>query len=192
MRGLRNILWLLPLTAVLFWPLWGGSVSDFLSPGRGGETEASLVGPGRPQKEEQQFTMLKVLFTQLEKGELSWEIVTDKLFTGNDANVLEMERVNAQLYEGGSRKFHIVSDHGEYNTRSKVIHLKDNVKVTSKEGSVIRSPFLTYDDVKQKIRTKSRVHIVAQDMDIRGTGLDYDMRTGAYDIGGRVKVNVKE
>ncbi len=185
MRGARNILWALPLCLLILWPLWGGPVTRFLTPK--GKVDPSIKNP-QSAAQGKTFTMDGVLFTQLKKGVKDWEIVAKRMFTGKDEDHLEMESVNAKVFEANKEKFHITSKTGQYNTKSKILTLRQQVKVDAEEGYVIRSPHLVYDDNRQKIRTQSKVHIIGEDMDVRGKGMIYNMKDGSYDIGGRVKV----
>lgn len=185
MTGVRNTLWLLPLLLLVSWPVWGGYLVAFLSP-RGSFEAPATDSPGKT------FTMQEVLFSQLKGGHEDWKIVTDRLFSlPGSEDVMRMESVDALLFEKGASKFHIVSGKGEYDMARQVLVLTDQVSVEAKQGYTISSELLQYHDQKKEIRTDEKVQITTKDMDIRGTGLLYNMKTGAYRIGGRVEFDVK-
>jgi LPS export ABC transporter protein LptC len=185
MTGVRNTLWLLPLFLLVSWPVWGGYLVAFLSPRGSFETPAT-DSPGKT------FTMQEVLFSQLKGGTEDWKIVTDRLFSlPGSEDVMRMESVDALLFEKGASKFHIVSGKGEYDMEKQVLVLIDKVSVEAKQGYTISSDLLQYHDQNKEIRTDEKVQINTEDMDIRGTGLLYNMQTGAYRVDGRVEFNIK-
>lgn len=185
MTGVRNTLWLLPLLLLVSWPVWGGYLVAFLSPRGGFETPATDA-PGKT------FTMQEVLFSQLKGGAEDWKIVTDRLFSlPGSEDVMRMESIDALLFEKGAEKFHIVSGKGEYDMTKQILVLTDKVRVEAKQGYTISAELLRYYDQQQEIRTDEKVRISTDDMDIHGTGLLYNMKTGAYRVGGRVEFNVQ-
>lgn len=187
MSGIRNILWLLPLLLLGTWPLWGSSMMNFLAPRGSFETPVASDSKGKT------FTMQDVLFNQLKKGKEDWRIITNRLSSlPGSEDVMQMESVDARLYENNTDKFHIVSQNGSYDMAKQILTLRDNVKVSSQEGYTISSSLLRYDDNRKEIQTDEKVHVATDTMDIRGTGLVYNMKTGAYRIGGRVDFKVRK
>lgn len=184
MTGIRNVLWLLPLALLVSWPLWGPCAKDFLSP-RGGFETAVASG----QDKAKTFTMSDVFFTQDKKGVRDWRITAERLHTANGESKLQMQRVDAVVYDEdeAEKKFHITSEAGLYDTDEQILTLTDNVRVTTTQGYEIHSPVLRYLDKSGEIKTDERVRITGEDIDISGQGLMYDMKSGAYWIGGRVR-----
>jgi LPS export ABC transporter protein LptC len=85
----------------------------------------------------------------------------------------------------------ITGQEGEYNSKKKILTMRNGVKVQAEKGVLIQSDILSYDDQAQKITTRAPVQITGKNMDIHGKGLDYDMQKDAYDVSGRVKVDIK-
>jgi LPS export ABC transporter protein LptC len=187
MTGFRNLLWILPLVSLLGWPLWGQPVIRFLTPPGSFDSQAAVKGKKRVAQAES-FSMDQVLFTQLTNGSRDWQIKTNRLYTAQNSDKMQMETVEAGVFEGNSRKFHITGEEGVYDNKKKVLVLEKNVRVEAEDGYIVHSDRLRYDDGARKITTKSAVHITADDMDIQGKGLVYDIKKGAYEVGGRVTV----
>jgi LPS export ABC transporter protein LptC len=75
--------------------------------------------------------------------------------------------------------------------KKQLLTLSDQVRVESTEGYTISSSLLHYDDRQKEITTEENVRITTDDMVIKGTGLRYNMETGAYRVDGRVDFQVK-
>jgi lipopolysaccharide export system protein LptA len=65
------------------------------------------------------------------------------------------------------------------------------VNVQAEKGFLIQSDSISYDDQARRITTLAPVQITGKDMDIHGKGMEYDMQKDAYDVSGRVKVDIK-
>ena len=186
MSGARNILWILPLLLALTGPLWWEGAARFLSP----HSDFTMEGHGTQQKAST-FSMDDVHFVQHRAGEKEWRILVDKLYTVGDESHLRLEKVDAVLFERNKGKFHILSKDGAYDTKKKILGLNGNVRVINvAEGYEISSPSLTYLDASRRIKTSSKVKVLSKNMAVRGKGLDYDMKTGDYRLGGRVDFSV--
>lgn len=183
MTGSRNILWLLPLLLFVTWPLWGPGAKDFLSPRGGFQTAIKSDAQAKT------FTMSDVFFTQDENGIRNWRIIAERMGTTNGESKLQMDTVDAVVYgtDQDEKKFLITSKAGLYDTDKQILTLMDNARVTTAQGYEIHSPVLSYQDKTRKIKTDERVRITGKDIDIIGKGFMYDMNSGAYWVGGRVK-----
>ncbi|OGQ87039.1 MAG: LPS export ABC transporter periplasmic protein LptC [Deltaproteobacteria bacterium RIFOXYD12_FULL_56_24] len=188
MTGYRNILWLLPVSLLLSWPVWGGAITRFLAP-RGG-LNANLV-LSKAKSADAGFTMEGVLFSQLKNGAQDWQIEAKRLYTKEDQDLMQLEAVAAQLFKGAERKFLITAPKGEYNRKNKTIIMRNGVRVQAANGMVVQSDSLSYDEQTSMIATRAPVQITGKGMDIRGQGMDYDMRRDSYDVSGRVKVDIR-
>ncbi|MFA6283716.1 MAG: LPS export ABC transporter periplasmic protein LptC [Desulfurivibrionaceae bacterium] len=188
MTGYRNILWLLPVALLLSWPIWGGAFTRFLAP-RGGlaaksrapQAAAAVAG----------FSMEGVSFSQLKNGVRDWQIQAKRLYSGEDQDRMQMVSVEAQVFKNAERKFVITGQEGEYNSKKKILAMRNGVKVQAEKGVLIQSDSLSYDDQARRITTMAPVRITGKDMDIHGKGMDYDMQKDSYDVRGRVKVDIK-
>ncbi len=187
MTGFRNILWLLPVTLLLSWPIWGRAITRVLAP-RGGlavslaAPQATTTGAG--------FSMEGVLFSQLKNGARDWQIQARRLYAGEDQDRMQLETVEAQVFKNAERRFVITGQEGEYNSKAKILIMRNGVKVQAENGMLVQSDSISYDDQARKITTTAPVQITGKGMDIHGKGMDYDMQKDSYDVSGRVKVDI--
>lgn len=188
MTGYRNILWLLPVALVLSWPILGGSITRLLAP-RGG-LATSLAGPPAAGIGAG-FSMEGVLFSQLKNGVRDWQIQAKQLYSGADQDTMQLITVEAQVFKNAERRFVITGQEGEYNNKKKILVMRNGVKVQAEKGFLIQSDSISYDDQARKITTKAPVQITGKGMDIHGKGMAYDMQKDAYDVSGRVKVDIQ-
>lgn len=182
MTGVRNLLWAIPLGLLLAWPGYGPPLSRFLAPrGDFAAAPALAVEAGK------RFVMEEVLFVQEMNGQPDWRIKTKRLATGATDDQLEMDTVRATLYRNHQENMLIGASAGLYDTKKEVLALRDNVDITTADGYVIRTAFLEYFEADRKIATRSPIRVTGKDLDIHGNGLDYDLKNGAYVLGGRVR-----
>jgi LPS export ABC transporter protein LptC len=189
MTGFRNILWLLPVGLVLSWPLWGGSITRLLVPRSG--LPVTLAAPPQATTTGAGFSMEGVSFSQLKNGVRDWEIEAKRLHAGEDQDRMQLEAVAAQVFKGAERTFVITGQEGEYNSKEKVIAMRNGVKVQAEDGFQVQSDSLSFNEQTRKIITTEPVQITGKGMDVRGQGMIYDMEKDSYDIRGRVKVDIR-
>jgi len=191
MSGLRNILWLLPLALWFSWPLWGGPVSRFLAPkgGDGGLSGGQVVE--RPAAAGGGFVMDGVLFTQLKNGVLDWQIQAGRLYSGDNPDLLRLETVEARVFKETEPRFVITGREGEYDSKRKLLLMRDQVSVQTAKGLLVQAASLSYDDQARMISTGEPVRITGRNLEVSGQGLDYDMTDDSYEVGGRVKVDIR-
>jgi len=188
MTGYRNILWLLPVALVFSWPIWGGSASRLLAP-RGGLATSLAVPPAAGTGAG--FSMEGVLFSQMKNGVRDWQIQAKHLYSGEDQDIMQLITVEAQVFKNAERRFVITGQEGEYNSKKKILVMRNEVKVQAEKGFLIQSDSISYDDQARKITTLAPVQITGKGMDIHGKGMAYDMQMDAYDVSGRVKVDIQ-
>lgn len=187
MTGYRNILWLLPVALLLSWPVWGGAITRFLAP-RGGLATSLVVPPAAAAGGG--FRMDGVLFSQLQNGVRDWQIQAKQLYSGEDQDQLRLVSVEAQVFKNAERRFVISGEEGEYNSKKKILSMRNGVKVQAENGLLIQSDSLSYDDQTGKITTMAPVQVTGKGLDIHGKGMAYDMQQDAYEVGGRVQVEI--
>ena len=181
MTGVRNLLWLIPLILLAGWPAYGPVLSRFLAPrGDFGEN----VRPGKATK---RFVMTDVVYLQEMNGSPDWRITTRRLATGKGEDLLEMEAVSAVLFRNDQEHLRVSSVTGLYDRTNEILTLQDNVDLTTSDGYLIHTALLTYQEGEKKITTPAPLRITGRNMDIHASGLDYNLATGAFSLGGRVK-----
>lgn len=187
MTGYRNILWLLPVALLLSWPVWGGAFTRILAPrgglaANGAAPQATATGAG--------FSMEGVLFSQLKNGVRDWQIQAKRLYSGEDQDKMQLVTVEAQVFKNAERRFVITGAEGEYNSMKKVLSMRNGVRVQAEKGMLIQADSLSYDDQARRITTRVPVQITGKGLEIHGKGMAYDMQKDAYDVNGRVKVDI--
>ena len=188
MTGYRNILWLLPVALVFSWPIWGGSASRLLAP-RGGLATSLAVPPAAGTGAG--FSMEGVLFSQMKNGVRDWQIQAKHLYSGEDQDIMQLITVEAQVFKNAERRFVITGQEGEYNSKEKILVMRNGAEVQAEKGFLIQSDSLSYDDRSKMITSQAPVQITGKNFDILGQGMAYDMRKDSYDVGGRVKVDIR-
>jgi len=186
MRGPRNLLWQLPLAAVVAVPLWWGALAGFLAPPVGVTTGRAAAEP-RPQV----FIMDGVRFSQYRNGVEDWKINSRHVSSPNGGEILFLDGVDAKLLRDGATLFHIVGKAGRYDQQKQELGIAGNVTVQHRRGGVLSTEQLYYLDGIDKIRTPAKVRMVGDGLKVRGKGFEYDLKTDAYRVGGRVKVEVE-
>ena len=129
------------------------------------------------------------MFSQLKNGVRDWQIQAKRLYSGEDQDRMQLVAVEAQVFKNAERRFVITGQEGEYNSKQKVLTMRNEVKVQAEKGMLIQSDSLSYDDQARKITTQDPVQITDKNLDIRGMGMAYDMEKDSYDVRGRVKVD---
>lgn len=190
MTGYRNLLWLLPVTLLLSWPVWGGAIVRVLVP-RGGINISSPFAGSHTDTTGAGFSMEGVLFSQLKNGVRDWQIKAKRLYSGEDQDRMRLVTVEAQVFKNAERRFMITGKEGEYNSKKKNLIIRNGAKVQAENGLLIQSDTLNYDEQAREITTMVPVQITGKGLDIHGKGMVYDMRQDSYDIRGRVKVDIK-
>lgn len=186
MRGPRNLLWMLPMAMAVLSPLWWGAASSFLSP------HSDLVGKDATvEKRSQVFLMDDVFLRQHSNGAEEWNIRSKHVVSSDSGETLLFDGVIADLLRDGEKLFHIVSKAGRYEQKSRRLGLAGDVSVKHKKGAVLLTQQLYFMDRISKISTRLPVRMAGDGMKVRGNGFDYDLETGSYKVGGRVKVDVE-
>lgn len=185
MHGPRNLLWLLPVLAVLLAPLWWEAAGAFLSP------HSDLAGNhAEAESRAQFFVMDEVLLKQQHEGVEEWNIRSKHVSSSDSGETLLLDGVIADLFREGGVLFHIVSKAGRYEQKKQRLGLAGDVRVEHRKGALLRTQQLYFLDKDARITTRYPVRMVGEGMKVQGKGFEYDLNSGAYKIGGRVKVDV--
>jgi LPS export ABC transporter protein LptC len=190
MKDPRNLLWIIPLVALLSLPLWKPLAVDFLSPDR-----EKIIPPVPSLTNTRGLTSTEmdgVNFEQSKNGIREWLLTATRLYsTENDSN-MELEDVSARFFgsTGNNRETDIRSQKARYNTETKQLVLKGKVVVQNQKGYEMRTESLEYVAVDKKIRTTSAVNVKGSNIEVSGNRLLYDTVTGDYSLEGNVVCKV--
>lgn len=182
MRLTRNTIWLIPLAIILTFPLWSIPVGKFLTP-RGGFDEDS--GAGRENTHN--FNMKQIKILQNQKGAKTAVIVADQARTDDNPDILLMDTVNADIYDEKGDITNIVADSGHYDLATKTLILKKNVVVKkTAENQILYTDLLIYNNADRRVSCPGPTRLEAENVQIDGGSLEYDIKTQSYVIDNRV------
>lgn len=190
MKDPRNLLWILPLAALLTLPLWKPLASDFLIPERAttGPTVPALSNSGALPA----TAMDGVYFEQSKDGVKEWLITADRLYSTENDSDMRFEDVNALFVgaAGNNEETRIRGRTARYNADSRQLTLLGKVVLQNQKGYEMQTESLEYAAVDKKIRTTSPVHVRGDNIEVSAESLLYDTATGNYSLEGNVVCKV--
>lgn len=179
----RNIIWMVPFFLIVAFPVWRIPLAAFLTP-RGGYDPAYA----NVKKDVHNFTMDKVRIQQIHNGRKSAEIQAESARTAEKPDEYILTKVTTEVIDKEGNVTNIIADQGVYNAVTSQLTLMDNVIVQkAKDKQTLYTELLYYDDEKQTVRCPGDTRLTAEEAEIRGGSLLYQIESSRYDIGGRVK-----
>ncbi len=179
----RTMVWLIPLTLALTFPLWRIPVTTFLTP-RGGY-DPSFADR---EKNEHNFNMETVHITQSEQGNTTLKIVAERVFTGSKVNEFRMDKVDAVMTGDDDEQTFITARKGILDKQAALLTLIDDVVVVKpKDKMELYTDLLIYNDKTNMAHSPGKTQIVGEKIDILGNNLLFNTQTQSYDLGGRVR-----
>jgi len=102
-----------------------------------------------------------------DKGKKSWDLA------GKSANifseVVKLKEVVGNNYAQNDT-INLTADNGDFNKQSGVVHLQDNVIITTSSGTKLTTDTLDWDRKQQIVSTLDKVNLTRQDMNLSGQG----------------------
>ena len=186
MKNPRNLLWLVPLAALLTMPLWKPFAADILSPEHR-ETRAS-VPTLTDIRGLISSAMNGVQFEQSKNGAREWLLTASRLYSKENDPEMQLEDVEGLFFgpAGDDEKTRIRSQKARYNTGTKGIILQGEVVIRDGQGYEMQTDSLEYFAAEKKIRTTTAVKIRGNNIEVSGNKLLYDTATGNYRLEGDV------
>lgn len=186
----RNLLWILPLAALLALPFWKPFVAEFLSPERktAGQQSASLAASDFQGSSE----MTGVHFVQDKNGRREWLLRASRLYSSGADEVMQLEDVNAVFFSTAGEKdeTRIRSRTAGYNPANKEISLQGAVVIENDKGYEMQTESLEYLAAQKKITSTAPVNIKGNNIAVSGNRLFYDIVSGNYRLDGDVVCRV--
>jgi LPS export ABC transporter protein LptC len=102
-----------------------------------------------------------------EKGKKSWDLAGQSADIFNE--VVKLKQVIGNNYAQNDT-INLTADKGDFNKTSGVVHLEDNVVVTSASGTTLTTDTLDWDRKQQIVKTMDKVNLSRQDMNLTGQG----------------------
>lgn len=181
MKGKRNLLWLVPVLAAASAPAWWTPVAHFLRPR--GEFNVQAQSPEEKVKS---FELDDIVLTQSQGNREEMRLKADRIYTINSDANLELEGVAADLYSSSGDPLHITSTTGLFDTSSQKLTLAGDVRLMARQGYTLQTETLSYLTRARKAQTNDSILMTGPKMEVRGTGMTYDLTAGILTLGGRV------
>lgn len=102
-----------------------------------------------------------------EKGKKSWDLAGKSADIYNE--VVKLKQVVGNNYAQNDT-INLTADNGDFNKKNGVVHLQDNVVITTTSGSKLTTDTLDWDRKQQIISTLDKVNFSHQDMNLSGLG----------------------
>ncbi len=191
MPKVRNLFWQIPLIIVLTFPFWQSFVVDFLDPAD------EVVTAADTRRQAGSFSMEKVIFSQFKKGTKEWHINAEYLYSENNEDDLEMEKISARFLGSPPNKedtkpsTHITGNKARYKKNKQILTISEDVKVVTDDGYKVETEVLLFQEKAGKLKASSGVHITGDKVAVQGRELTYDLNTRNFEIQGRVAAELK-
>ena len=179
----RNRIWFIPFLLFVSFPLWRIPVGTFLAP-RGGYDPALA----NRKLDNHNFAMEKVHITQSENGQISLEIVADRVYTGNSPDEIKMTAVDAIITSTSDEQTFVTARKGTLDKIKTILTLIDEVVLMKpKDKFELYSELVVYDKNSNILHSPGKTQVLGEKIDLTGKNLVFNTVTEAYDLGGRVR-----
>jgi LPS export ABC transporter protein LptC len=179
----RNLIWAIPFTIFLTFPLWRIPVAGFLNP-RGGY-DPTL---DNRKLDTHNFSLDQIHISQSENGRKTLEIVAKNAYTGDKKDVFKLDEVDAVVISKSGEQTFITARHGILDKNTSILTLIDEVVVMKpKDKFELYSDLLTYNQQTHIAHSPGRTQILGEKIDIVGHSLLFNSLTNAYDLSGRIR-----
>ncbi|MDD5282207.1 MAG: LPS export ABC transporter periplasmic protein LptC [Candidatus Omnitrophica bacterium] len=102
-----------------------------------------------------------------EKGKKSWDLSGKSADISNE--VVKLKEVVGNHY-ADKDSINLTADNGNFNKDSGVVHLENNVVITTSTGAKLTTDSLDWDRKQQIVSTLDRVNLQRSDMNLSGEG----------------------
>ncbi len=102
-----------------------------------------------------------------EKGKKSWDLAGKSADIFNE--VVKLKEVVGNHY-AEKDNINLTADNGDFNKSSGVVHLENNVVITTSSGSKLTTDSLDWDRKQQIVSTLDKVSLQRSDMNLTGEG----------------------
>jgi LPS export ABC transporter protein LptC len=102
-----------------------------------------------------------------DKGKKSWDLAGKSADIFND--VVKLKKVVGNNYAQNDT-INLTADNGDFNKKSGLVHLEDNVVITTSSGTQLTTDTLDWDRKQQIVSTLDKVNLKRADMNLSGQG----------------------
>jgi len=126
-------------------------------------------------KSREVVTMRGFHMVQTELGVKKYEIDANEASINPRAKMIRFFNVKTRYFDKDKEVATLKSDAGVIRTDTNNIDVKGNVVMTTRDGSRLETSSLSWDNVKNKIRTKEYVKVIKGDNIMEGVGMESDL-----------------
>lgn len=180
----RNKVWIVPLLALVSYPLWQPPVAGFLAP----RQSTVVLQEQKSRDDDRVLHLYKVSMSQSTGDTLEIELAADSVATGDsDSSDYHFSGVDCRIYDEFGKATEVSGGEALYATDKKLITIVDDVIVISSDGTHrLSTDALRYFTHYKVAKTATPVHITSQDFEVFGNSMMYNLRTGVFRVGGNV------
>ncbi|TAM42971.1 LPS export ABC transporter periplasmic protein LptC [bacterium] len=124
-----------------------------------------------------------------EKGRKAWDL------SGKSADILgqvvKLKEVVGNHYTDKDT-VNLTADKGDFNKASGLVHLEDNVVITTSGGAKLTTDSLDWDRKKQMVSTLDKVNIHKQDMNLSGVGAKSATALKTMELDKQVRLDIQQ
>ena len=102
-----------------------------------------------------------------DKGKKSWDLAGKSADVFSE--VVKLKKVVGNNYAQNDT-INLTADNGDFNKKSGVVHLQDNVVITTSSGSKLTTDTLDWDRKQQMVSTLDKINLSRADMNLSGQG----------------------
>ncbi|HFQ80353.1 MAG TPA: LPS export ABC transporter periplasmic protein LptC [Desulfobacterales bacterium] len=174
----RNLLWQIPLLIFIALPLWRPYAADFLKVRLPKAAKNSRLS-------KTSFDMRGVLLVQSSGGQDNLWLRTSRLYSRENQRLIYLAKTEARL--GTGKPVLVTSGSAVYDRLEGILTLMDNVVVKTPRHETLRTPVMRYLARFEKVKSAAPVEFDSQGLRIAGTSFMYDLRSGDFRVGSRVR-----
>lgn len=179
----RNYIWLLPLLAVVTAPLWWGLAGQVLGPRSSGVN----VTPAA-ERQINTFVLHRVAMTQTRAGVDDLFVKAAQVKSGRVADELEMLDVDGVM-TGTERSLKFSGGTANYEPTGQVLSVGERVRLLTSDGYRLETESLRCLTATSQAESDQPLNLTGSGLKLRGKGFLYSLRTGDFQVGGRVLVD---
>ncbi len=134
------------------------------------------------------ISITKLHLIEEEEGKKQWELNAEKAEVINSKGITRMKNIQMSIFQKSEDNFSISADTGIIQNDTKDIELDGNIKVSNKQGYLLKTNNLKWASKLKVIQTNDEIKINGKDLAITGKGMKVNIDTEIMEIFGGVKV----
>lgn len=180
----RNKVWMLPLLALILYPLWQPVVASFLAPRESRITIARKT----VQTDDRNLHLTGITLSQSSGGRLDMELKAHSVATdGSAGGEYFFQEVDCKLYNDTGVPTLVKGGEAHYAVAKDLVTIIDDVVVAAGDGEFRATmDALRYFTRYKVAKTATPVHFKSATTEIYGNSMMYNLRTGVFRVGGGV------